>query len=279
MLREQVLGLERAPLLVDVGAASFDWDPQLFDGLVDAGLLECLGFEPDPETFRALAARQAPHRHYIQKAVGSGAPATLHLCNGSHMNSLLTPNTEVVIDLLGYQTANVVGTLTMDTVALDDIEDAEHAAMIKLDTQGTELSILQHATRLLDSVVILQFEAAMLPMYQGQPSLFTLGAWLEQRGFVMHSIAKQQKGRYVCPGVDVRLNPSQLLEIDAVFIPSPLSWREIGTERLLNLAFLMHALYHSHDVAMLALSHVDNREGSNRVAGYRTYLEEASVDA
>lgn len=279
LLRDQVLGMETAPLLVDVGAASFDWDPQLFDRIVDEGLLECLGFEPDPKTFKSLKARQAPNRLYVQKAVGDGLPGTLHLCNGSHMNSLLAPNAEVLIELMGYQTADVVETLSIDTVALDDVQLAERAAMIKLDTQGTELSILQHATRLLDSVAVLQFEAAMLPMYQGQPSLFTIGSWLEQRGFVMHSIAKQQKGHYFSPDSDLQLNTSQLLEVDAVFIPSPLSWGELRAERLLNLAFLMHALYRAHDAAMRALWTLDQRDGSQLARAYGVYLKEAGLDA
>lgn len=280
ILKERVLQLKKSPLLVDVGAAAFKWDPQSFDALVDTGLLECLGFEPDEASFEELQSKQAPHRHYVKQAVGNGQPGMFHVCSGSHMNSLLPPNTAVLQDLMGYETCKVLRTVPIETVALNDVPQALGAAMIKLDTQGTELDILQHATRVLDSAVVLQFEAATLQTYQGAPSLFTIGAWLEAQGFVMHSLAKMQKGRYVCPISEIApQTQSQLLEVDPVFIPSPLRWAELSAERLLNLAYLMHALYHAHDAAMRALWTLDQREGGSRTRAYANYLQEAGLDA
>lgn len=280
LLRDEVLQLAEPPLLIDIGAAAFSWDPQRFDALVDAGLLKCLGFEPDEDSFTALQKKQAPHRHYVKKAVGNGLPGVFHVCNGAHMNSLLPPNTAVLEDLMGYQTCKVLRTVPIETVALDDVPEARGAAMIKLDTQGTELEILQHAVHVLESAVVLQFEAATLQTYQGAPSLFTIGAWLESQGFVMHSLAKMQKGRYVCPlpGIAPQVQ-SQLLEVDPVFIPSPLRWSELSAQRLLNLAYLMHALYHAHDAAMRALWTLDDREGGGRARAYANYLQRAGLDA
>lgn len=280
ILKERVLKLTKTPLLIDVGAAQFDWDPQSFDSLVDTGLLDCLGFEPDEVSFELLKDKQAPHRHYLQQAVGNGEPGLLHICNGSHMNSLLPPNLSVLQDLMGYSTCEVLKTVPIETVALDNVLEARGAAMIKLDTQGTELDILQHATCILDSAVVIQFEAAMLQTYEGAPSLFSIGTWLESQGFAMHSLAKMQKGRYRCPLTEITPQaPSQLLEVDPVFIPSPLAWPELSQERLLNLAYLMHALYGAHDVAMRALWTLEQKGGSNLCHAYAAYLQDAGLDA
>ncbi|WP_017430834.1 FkbM family methyltransferase [Vreelandella jeotgali] len=279
-LQKEVIGLDQAPLLVDVGAAAFDWDKQLFDPLVEAGLMRTLGFEPDPKSFAKLQQQSAAHRQYVDQAVGNGSPGQFHLCNGPHMNSLLPPNTPVVEGILGYQTAKVVETLSVETVALNDVQEADGVAMIKLDTQGTELDILQHAERHFKSVVVLQFEASMLPMYENQPSLFTLGAWLEEQGFIMHSLAKQQPGRYVSGKKGLEVNTqSQLLEVDPVFIPSPLRWHDLAASELLNLAFLMHALYRAHDVSLRALVTLDQRDNGQRAEAYAAYLKEAGYHA
>lgn len=279
-LQTEVLGMTIPPLLLDVGAAHFEWDPQSFDALVQDGLFRCLGFEPDQKTFAKLTHNQSMHRRYVDKAVGDGREGKFYLCNGPHMNSMLKPNSPVLVDLMGYKSANVTEVINVQTVRLDDVPEALDAAMIKLDTQGTELNILQHASEVLVSAVVVQLEAAMLPMYEGQPSLFEVGIWLEKRGFVMHSLAKQQLGAYACPSTKYRLNTkSQLLEVDPVFIPSPLRWHELTGDQLKNLAFIMHALYRAHDASQRALWVLDQREGTQIVQAYGNYLKEASFNA
>jgi FkbM family methyltransferase len=55
--------------------------------------------------------------------------------------------------------------------------------MIKLDTQGSELSILRAATKLLKSVNMVEAEVEFLEHYQGQPLFHDVAAFLYDQGF------------------------------------------------------------------------------------------------
>lgn len=279
ILQKIIIGLEHSPLVVDVGAADFEWDKQAFEPLVDAGLFRLLGFEPDENSFAKLMRSGKPNREYEQTAVGDGNEAELNICNGPHMNSLLEPNPEI-LSMFGYQTAKIVSKLPVKTKTLSEITPALQAAMLKLDTQGTELDILKHSGRLLDCVSVIQLEAASLPMYQKQPSIFELGFWLEKKGFILHSFAKENRMTYQTKNAHKRTKVKrQILELDPVFIPSPLLWESMDTKRLQEMAFIMHALYSSYDITMRILEIVDERYDKDKARAYSDYLKEAGFNA
>ncbi|WP_052507283.1 FkbM family methyltransferase [Desulfonatronovibrio magnus] len=279
ILQKQIMKLPTPPLVVDVGAGHFDWDPQLFDEYVEHGLLHCLGFEPDEKSFAKLDQKNDANRKYIKAAIGSGGPAVFHQCNGPHMNSLLEPN-YTVLNLFGYKTAKVTGKENVKTITLNEVKEAAGAAMLKLDVQGSELDILKNAEQALQSVVVIQLEAPTLPMYKNQPSLFTLGSFPESKGFVMHNLVKDNRLGYQPDNEKLKTTAkSQLLEVEPVFIPSPLSWFDMSDERLLSLAFIMHTLYNAYDVTLKALEIVDKRDGQRRSLAYSNYLKEAGFSA
>src|SRR5207248_2510884 len=56
---------------------------------------------------------------------------------------------------------------------------------IKLDTQGSELDILQGAGFLLDDCLGLQLEVMFSPLYEGQPLFADVDTYLRSRGFVL----------------------------------------------------------------------------------------------
>jgi FkbM family methyltransferase len=277
ILQREVIELLDTPLVVDVGAADHDWDQQLFDPLADVGLIKILGFEPDPDSFKKTVEKNRPNREFLPYALGDGKEAQLRVCTGRWMSSLLEPN-QTVLKLFGYQSGEVEKLIPLETHRLDDIEASANAAMIKIDTQGTELTILQNASKLMKSVLFVQTEASLLQMYDGQPSLFEMGKWFEDQGFVLHCFAKENKMPYVLNG-QATVRSNQILEVDPVFMPNPLKWDRLSTERLKTLAFFAHAMYRSFDVTMLALDVLDRRDGGQRVEAYQLYLDKAALDA
>lgn len=149
-----------------------------------------------------------------------------------------------------------------------------------LDMRGSELRALQSNPQILSDLALLQCRVATTPMYQHGSDLFELGAWLKTQGYVLHHLTNENKRLFRPFGTDE--NPlagrNQLLQIDAVFIPDPLTWIQLEEPRLLALAFFAHALYRSTDLAMLALQNLDRRDRGSREAALRTYLQAAGTD-
>lgn len=278
-LYNDIIKLSKNPLLLDVGAAIFDWDSSKTQYLIDANLVDVLGFEPDMRSFQKLKEMCSSNKTYLNKAVGDGQEVYFNLLEGSHMSSVLLPNTPILKDLMGYRNTSIVKNILLETIRLDDVKEAKNASMLKIDTQGTELLILQNSTSLLKSLVIIQLEASFLQMYVDQPSFFKIGSWLEDRGFCMLQFEKFNYMEYKTPNNDSSIGCSQLLEVDPVFIPNPISWDKMSCERLKSLAFLLHSVYGAYDVAARALWTLDRLNGGSSCQQYTQYLEESGLYA
>jgi hypothetical protein len=81
------------------------------------------------------------------------------------------------------------------TVAVERLDELVPALLppagqllIKVDTQGYELQVLQGATDLLPRTVAIQLELSLLPLYEGAPTFTELIAFVQSIGFELFSI-------------------------------------------------------------------------------------------
>jgi len=198
------------------------------------------------------------------------------------MNSLLAPDQQVLGMFPQFaHWGQVKSVETLATIRLADVEQAHAMAMMKCDTQGSELTILKHAGKCLKRAVMLQLELSPTPLYQGEASLFEVGHWLEQQGWTLHTFSNLNK-RFLKPfGKDESPygGKHHLLQVDAVFIPDLRHWDRLSATQLQELAFLAHAMYQSHDLAQRALWALDQRDNGQRAEAYVAYLKEAGYYA
>jgi FkbM family methyltransferase len=174
--------LTRVRCVIHVGANVGD-EPYLY---AEHGL-KVIWIEPIPEVFAKLV--ENIHSFPDQKAINAlitnedGAFCTLHISNnGRYSSSILdlylvkdiAPDVTFTHDIL-------VRSSRLPTV-LADINLSEYDAMI-LDTQGTELLILQSATAILSGFKYIQVEAANFEAYRNCATVDTLNTFLRQHGF------------------------------------------------------------------------------------------------
>ena len=95
----------------------------------------------------------------------------------------------------------------LDAVALSYV-DAEHRLFMKVDTQGYEPQVLDGAEALLPSLVGVQLEMSLLPIYEGERDYLTMIRRLGDAGFTL---------QLVLPGYFER-KLGRMLEIDGVFV-------------------------------------------------------------
>jgi FkbM family methyltransferase len=148
-----------------------------------------IGFEPDEEECARLNAT-ADGVEYVPLALGAEVgDATLYLTVEPACASMYPPDPDAVAERPEHGRVSApIGETTMRVTTLERwAVDAGVTAIdiLKLDTQGSELGVLQGAGPLLDTIRFLQIEVEFNPMYTGQPLFGDVDRYLRERGFVL----------------------------------------------------------------------------------------------
>ena len=173
-------------VVVDVGASrgQFAWFAS--DRWPQARLI-C--FEPLPEAQaklrEMLGERIALHPAAVSDAAGQMA---LHVSASDDSSSLLSIGSRQVSEFPGTQET---GTITVDVVRLADVlnaGDLGSSALLKIDVQGAELSVLQGAGELLAAFSDVYCECSFVELYEGQALIGDIVAFLSRHEFRIASV-------------------------------------------------------------------------------------------
>ena len=163
--------------------------------------MRLIGFEPDARECEALNrdARDGFRVIPVALARGSGV-RTLHVTRNPACSSMLPPNMNLLGGLLelgpGFETAT---TVDVDTASLDTLlpsHDVGYVDFLKLDTQGTELEILEGSEHYLrTSILAVQVEVEFAEMYVGQPLFSDVDRFLRDLGFCLFDLTRYRVRR------------------------------------------------------------------------------------
>jgi len=266
-------GLERLEI-VDLGAADDPKWPPAYKPLMRAGRARVTGFEPDLVACLALSSKYKPPHRFFPVCAGDGRPARFHTTTYTQTSSLLEPNTPLLkLFHALHELTTPVSDAEVKTVRLDDaIAPDDDVDYLKLDVQGSELTVLQGGERVLGGAVALQIEVSFAELYRGQPLFADVDAYLRKQGFWLH----------LFPGLDpVTMNPfrtggRQVLWTDVVYTRHPQELDALSEAKLWKLALVLHDIYRSYDFAHACLAEIDRRAGDRTQAErYRARLEQA----
>ncbi|MGI0487989.1 FkbM family methyltransferase [Pantanalinema rosaneae CENA516] len=262
--------------VVDVGASPIDGEPP-YQALLSIGKARVVSFEPNPEEYQKLLTHPAPGVTVLPYAIGDGQDGILNICQAPGMTSLLTPDHEILEHFYGFdQWSQIIRQEPVSTYRLDDVREITAIDYLKLDVQGGELAILNHATRRLQTILVIHTEVQFVPFYQDQPLFAELDQTLRAHGFYLHSL-KPLIHRTFKPLIvnnDIFTGLNQLLWGDAVYVKKFTAFADRTPAQLLKIALIMHDLYGSFDLCALALEHVDHQTHSDRQITYLNRLTE-----
>jgi FkbM family methyltransferase len=204
--RARFLRDARVDLVLDVGGAT---------GAYVAALREtgyrgrAVSFEPLPASAAALRRRAAgdPAWEVVEVALGDAPGAAVLHVSGLADSSSLLPMLERHVQ--GAPGSDVVDQHEVRVAALDDLGlvGPDDRVLLKVDTQGSELAVLEGAAAALERTELLEVELSLVPLYDGAPDWMEVCSWLRRRGFtpvwVTPGFADERSGR--------------LLQVDAIF--------------------------------------------------------------
>lgn len=156
-----------------------------------------------------------------------------------------------------------MATHPVSTLRLDDIHEISAIDFIKMDIQGSELSVLTHARRTLESVLALQVEVEFVEMYKNQPMFADVDKFLREMGFQFHSFdyIGGRAFKPMAPGGNINVPFRQLLWADAIYVADFTRLDRLTESQLRRYAVLAHDVFNSFDLAHLILAELDVRTG------------------
>ena len=212
--------------LVDVGASGGMmplWQPH-------SRYLRVIGFEPDTRAFKALQDQQDRLKYYLNVGLHRrSGEFTFYLTRKQKNSSCFLPNRALLDRFPDSERFDIVGETNIECRSLDEsLKDARLTDIdfIKLDTQGTELAILEGAGSVLNASVFgLEIEIAFAELYLGQPLFADVDVFVRRYGFDLINLRTGTRKRAI--GANVGNSRGQLLSGDALYFRQPPIWREM----------------------------------------------------
>lgn len=213
--RQMLLTRYGVDLVLDVGASDGGFAMELraagYTGRI-------VSFEPLDAPFNSLQAKARSDDEWevIQTALGTRrAELEMFVAQDDKCSSLLEP---LERHTKAYAGATAVNRNTVAVNSLDALFPSlfwrGKTPFLKIDTQGYEKHVLEGGRQSLPSILGLQVELSLVPLYDGNPQYYELMQYIEHCGFHMMAVAP----------VFTDPDSGQTLQIDALFFrPLPSS--------------------------------------------------------
>jgi FkbM family methyltransferase len=171
-------------------------------------------FEPHADNFRKLCDSSAGCSKIVSAnaAVGEREGSAWFGCNDDDATgSLLTyADTDTAV---AFTERKKVPMVVIDTFCQDFADQGRDVRIIKIDTQGYDLAVLQGGEQTLlkhEPIVLLEF--IFSPLYLGQAVPFEIESWMRGRGYKMVGL------------VNIHVDGDDMLAFaDALFVPQSVS--------------------------------------------------------
>ena len=237
------LPLDEGITLIDVGAAG-DIQPRWKQ---IQQFIRYIGFEPDERSRSALIVKPQNCYEYTIRPEALGKQnnenVDFYLCVKKEVSSLYHPRTDFLKLFPDSERFNVVKTSKASLTSLDAIK-IDRADFIKIDTQGSELDILQGSTLTLGKAYGLEVEVEFIELYQGQALFGQIVDFLAPLGFEFIDFTNLCRWqRYKHDGL------GQCVFGDALFLKTPETVvKESSTNSELSSYLACLLIYHRYDL-------------------------------
>lgn len=170
-----------------------------------------VSFEPLTREFRQLSQRAKGDKLWkaVNRALGDrDGAAEIHVSGNSVSSSLLgiLPRHLRAAPTSKYTNNEMIQIAQLDTIFHDYYQTGDRV-LLKLDTQGYEYQVLRGATESLPSILGVQMEMSLVPLYRGEKRFSEMVPYLTSLGFSLMSIEPVFRDKAT----------GQMLAVDGIF--------------------------------------------------------------
>jgi FkbM family methyltransferase len=190
--------------------------------------LRVIGFEPDARAFEKLLSGQDDSIKYLNTGLHSSkGQVDFYLTRKQQVSSCFEPNRTLLERFHSPERFDIIRKVSIQCITLDEAlreQGITDIDFLKLDTQGSELAILQGASQALtNSIFGLEIEVAFAELYKGQPLFSDVDQFLRPFGFDLIDLRTVSWKRSV--GARVGNSKGQLMFADALYFRRPIVLR------------------------------------------------------
>ena len=262
MSLHELLNFEGQIHVADVGAATTAEVPP-YRPLMQQGIGRLSAFDGDDRHREEMIRYYGPTTKVYTSVIADGKDHILYLAHpASGMASILRPSAQNLAFFNGFAGySNVEREVPVSTIRLQDVEGLDPIDYLKMDIQGAELMVLEHAGPVLDQCVFIQLEASFIALYEGQPVLGDIDQWMRSQGFHPHRFMDVKRWS-IAPtraNKDYRVPFNQLLECDIVYVRGLVSLVGLTDDQLRKIALIAALCYYSPDLCIHAIKELERR--------------------
>lgn len=197
--------------------------------------------------------------HYLPNIVlGDGSPKTLYACLDASLSGTLEPLGAAALLPQFRQGAKVLAKLPISSIRLDDIQGLQRVDWMVLDHRHDTLAAIAGGKRLLSQALLIQARLNAVTLYEGQAGLEAISTALADHGFRLLRLHDPEHLGYLeADGLVGSPPKSQLIGVDAIYVPEPARLDTLSANQKLKLSFLLHTAYGCVDFAHSILKTVD----------------------
>jgi len=186
---------ERSILIVDIGAQNLENEEHIYSSLASSKLPNrIIGFEPLEERCqeRMQKASNKNSLSLFPTFIGDGNQHIFYVNDPDATSSLFPLNQEIINQFVDLEGLRTIRTEIANTTSLDvAIKQEEYVDFLKLDIQGAELMVLQHALTTLTKTLVVHSEVSFFEIYKGQPLFSEVEQYMRSQGFYLIDLHPQ----------------------------------------------------------------------------------------
>lgn len=266
---------ERPLVMVDIGArggfASY-WS-------IFADQINCIGFEPDIEECELInnspsAIKRRVYPFALYKSKGA---YPFYITKFPNSSGFYPIDMSIVKRFPVWEPLTIEGVKELNTIDFDSFaseNNIEYVDFVKLDTEGSELDILEGAVGTLrKSVLGISCEALFSPWHKGQRVFADLDLFLRSQGFELYDMPTYKFARKSLPDFRNAITPTtatanygQVIFSDVLYFRDPIKEIENGImledawdeQKILKLVS-MYEIFHLPDCAIELLQYAQKK--------------------
>ena len=180
-------------------------------------------FEPNLREYEKLKANNEKNLTILNVALSNSISNTdFYLCRKNEVSSVYLPNFDILDKFPNSERFEVLKTIKLQTDTLNHQlkkNNFSEVDFIKIDTQGSELNILNGATNYLEKLIGLEIEVSFLELYKDQPLFSQIDQFVKNYGFELFDLKRYYWKRKLSE--DTGIQKGQLVFGDALYLRTP----------------------------------------------------------